>query len=191
MDKNIEKYVYKTSFISKDECTNVLNTLNKENNWREYPFDSAKDNICVKENPDIKYRDTKLQNSELNNHLNNKIENVVDEYINVFLKDMYWFPKWKGYGDFHFIHYPKNTGMGTHCDHVSNQFDGTRRGIPVLSVLGMLTDNFKGGKLLFWDETIIEFQAGEVLIFPSNFLYPHRVMPVLEGDRYSFIKWVW
>ena len=55
----------------------------------------------------------------------------------------------------------------------------------------MLTDDFKGGELLFWDEKVIEFKAGEVLIFPSNFLYPHRVQTVKEGDRYSFIKWVW
>ena len=191
MDKNIEKYIQRTQFLSKEECSIVLDKLNEENNWREYPFESEDDNICVKENPDIKYRDTRLKDTTLTKYLNDKIENVIDNYINDYLKDMYWFSYWKGYGPFHFIHYPTGTGMGTHCDHVSNQFDGTKRGVPILSVLGMLTDDFKGGELLFWDEKVIEFKAGEVLIFPSNFLYPHRVQTVKEGDRYSFIKWVW
>ena len=37
----------------------------------------------------------------------------------------------------------------------------------------------------------IELKKGDLLIFPSNFMYPHRVEPVLSGIRYSYISWVW
>ena len=35
------------------------------------------------------------------------------------------------------------------------------------------------------------FKTGDVLIFPSNFMYPHRVTEVKRGIRYSAISWVW
>jgi predicted 2-oxoglutarate/Fe(II)-dependent dioxygenase YbiX len=43
---------------------------------------------------------------------------------------------------------------------------------------------------MFGDEEI-KFKTGDLLIFPSNFLYPHRVEPVTKGVRYSFISWTW
>ena len=34
-------------------------------------------------------------------------------------------------------------------------------------------------------------QTGDILIFPSNFMYPHRVEPVKKGIRFSFVSWVY
>ena len=71
-------------------------------------------------------------------------------------------------------------------------FDGNKKGIPILSVLGVLNDGFKGGEFLMFDnDSKIDFEKGDILIFPSNFLYPHKVKPILEGTRYSFITWVY
>jgi len=70
-------------------------------------------------------------------------------------------------------------------------FDGERKGIPVLSVLGILNDNYKGGEFIMFQDEEIKFKTGDLLIFPSNFLYPHRVEPVTKGIRYSFISWTW
>jgi predicted 2-oxoglutarate/Fe(II)-dependent dioxygenase YbiX len=41
-----------------------------------------------------------------------------------------------------------------------------------------------------FDNTEIKFKQGDLIIFPSIFLYPHRVEPVTKGVRYSFISWV-
>jgi predicted 2-oxoglutarate/Fe(II)-dependent dioxygenase YbiX len=70
-------------------------------------------------------------------------------------------------------------------------FDGTIKGIPVLSILGALNDDYEGGELVFWESEKINLKAGEVMIFPSNFMYPHRVDEVKSGTRYSFVSWVW
>jgi len=37
----------------------------------------------------------------------------------------------------------------------------------------------------------IKLLKGDLLIFPSIFLYPHKVEPVKKGTRYSFISWVY
>ena len=84
-----------------------------------------------------------------------------------------------------------NQKMNLHCDHIPTIFDGQRKGIPTLSLLGSLNDNYEGGDLILFDDFKIELEKGDLIIFPSNFLYPHRVEPVLSGVRYSYISWVW
>ena len=42
-----------------------------------------------------------------------------------------------------------------------------------------------------FDDTEIHLEVGDLLIFPSNFLYPHKVNMVTEGTRHSFVSWVW
>jgi predicted 2-oxoglutarate/Fe(II)-dependent dioxygenase YbiX len=79
--------------------------------------------------------------------------------------------------------------MRSHYDHIHSIFDGDRKGIPVLSILGVLNDDYKGGNFLFNDEHEVKLRQGDILIFPSIFLYPHKVKEVTEGTRYSFITW--
>lgn len=64
-------------------------------------------------------------------------------------------------------------------------------GIPVLSVLGMLNDDFEGGDFIMFDDTKIDLKQGDILIFPSTFFYPHKVTEVTEGTRYSFVTWAY
>ena len=37
----------------------------------------------------------------------------------------------------------------------------------------------------------IDTRKGDLIIFPSNFLYPHKITPVTKGVRYSYVSWVW
>jgi predicted 2-oxoglutarate/Fe(II)-dependent dioxygenase YbiX len=48
-----------------------------------------------------------------------------------------------------------------------------------------------GGELIFFGDTKYDFGAGDVLVFPSNFMFPHSVDTVTEGERYSFVSWVY
>ena len=53
-----------------------------------------------------------------------------------------------------------------------------------------LNDDFVGGEFAFFDrEIMIRLPKGSVVMFPSNFMYPHEIMPVIEGTRYSIITW--
>ena len=53
----------------------------------------------------------------------------------------------------------------------------------------MLNDDFEGGDFVMFTDQKIEFNKGDLLVFPSNFLYPHRVEEVKSGTRFSFISW--
>lgn len=90
-----------------------------------------------------------------------------------------------------FNRYKKLQMMKQHCDHIISLFDGKERGIPVLSVIMNLNDEYMGGDLYFWKDYKIPLGTGDIVIFPSLFLYPHGVSEVTEGTRYSAVSWVW
>jgi predicted 2-oxoglutarate/Fe(II)-dependent dioxygenase YbiX len=53
-----------------------------------------------------------------------------------------------------------------------------------------LNDNYEGGEWGFFDrKMIIKAPKGSAVLFPSNFMYPHEIMPVTKGTRYSVITW--
>lgn len=60
-----------------------------------------------------------------------------------------------------------------------------------VSVSIQLNENYDGGEFAFFDrEMMIRTKAGSIIVFPSNFMYPHEVMPVIRGTRYSIITWL-
>ena len=54
----------------------------------------------------------------------------------------------------------------------------------------ILNDDFEGGEFAFFNrEFKYKLEKGDAIMFPSNFMYPHEVMPVTKGTRYSIITW--
>ena len=42
----------------------------------------------------------------------------------------------------------------------------------------------------FNKEYILEKKTGSAIVFPSNFCFPHAVLPVTKGDRHVVITWI-
>ncbi len=62
------------------------------------------------------------------------------------------------------------------------------------SCILFLNDDYEGGDLVFKfpredNEHKIKTQKNSVIVWPSNFLYPHSVKPVTKGERYSVVSW--
>jgi hypothetical protein len=87
-----------------------------------------------------------------------------------------------------FNRYKIGTQMQTHYDHIHTLFDGKYKGVPILSFIGLLNDNYKGGEFLCRKKEI-KLTRGDILLFPSNFMYPHGVKEITKGIRYSFVGW--
>ena len=81
--------------------------------------------------------------------------------------------------------------MRQHHDHIHSLFDGDNKGIPVLSFVGNLNDDYEGADLYFWDDYVVELGAGDIVMFPSLFMYPHGVTEATKGQRFSFVSWAW
>jgi hypothetical protein len=54
-----------------------------------------------------------------------------------------------------------------------------------------LNEDYDGGEFAFFgQEMMIRSKTGSVIMFPSNFMYPHEVMEVKRGTRYSIVTWL-
>ena len=54
----------------------------------------------------------------------------------------------------------------------------------------LLNDDYEGGEFAFFNrELVYKLKKGSCIMFPSNFMYPHEIMPVTSGTRYSIVTW--
>ena len=187
--KNLEDYIkVYDNFIDYQLCDQIVESL-KDAEWKLHAFYDPKKDDIIRHEKELSV--TYLDNLEVQN-IQNKIWFGIEQYI---IKDFDFFKNyfcgWSGYSKLRFNRYCVNTRMKIHCDHINSLFDGKIKGIPTLSIVGSLNDGYEGGKFIMWDDTEIKIPKGSILIFPSNFLYPHRVEDVTKGTRYTFVSWVW
>jgi predicted 2-oxoglutarate/Fe(II)-dependent dioxygenase YbiX len=59
-----------------------------------------------------------------------------------------------------------------------------------LSCSFALNSNYEGGEFMFFDRSLtVRVPKGSAILFPSNFMYPHEILPIAKGVRYSIITW--
>ena len=80
---------------------------------------------------------------------------------------------------------------GKHGFHVDTFTDYTR----TVSVILNLNNDYEGGDLVFGDQKNQEVKrfklgAGTCLFFPSSFMYPHSISPIIKGNRYCVVSWL-
>jgi len=190
MPMNLKDYVkIYDDFLDKNTCNVTVDKLNKAE-WELHKFYHPA-------NGELKSYDKELSVAyafgiEETQYIQRKIWFALEQYI---LKDFAymekWFSGWNSYTQLRYNRYEPDTQMKLHCDHIHSIFDGMNKGIPILSILGSLNDDYEGGELVFWESETIKLKAGSIMIFPSNFMYPHKVMPVTKGTRYSYVSWAW
>jgi len=65
-----------------------------------------------------------------------------------------------------------------------------------LSAIFLLNNDYEGGHLCFYEPNNVdlikrvEVKANRLIMWPSNFLYPHAIEPVTKGKRYSIVTWI-
>lgn len=82
---------------------------------------------------------------------------------------------------FNFIKYEPGHHFMEHHDH-GFSYNCT------VSLVAYLNDNFEGGELYFRLQGLTYVpKAGDVVLFPSNFMYPHQAKVVHSGTKYSLV----
>jgi len=87
--------------------------------------------------------------------------------------------------------YEKGQELMEHIDHKTNYFDGKNKGIPIITLIGSLNNTFTGGELILCKDYQVNLNPGDLVIFPSNFLFPHAVKCIESGTRLSINQWFW
>jgi predicted 2-oxoglutarate/Fe(II)-dependent dioxygenase YbiX len=53
-----------------------------------------------------------------------------------------------------------------------------------------LNEDFEGGEWAWFDRELVKrFKTGDAVMFPSSWLFPHEIMPVLKGTRHAMVTW--
>jgi len=189
---DLHDYIKIDNVISKHLCIDTMNELTKRSeDFKQHEFSYAKDGstIAISGEKELDYDYSEVSTK---NELMNIVFNSIKDYI-LHLKYP-WFNGWQGYTDIRWNRYKEDKVMSEHCDHIHNMFQGERKGIPILSVVGQLSDPYKdyeGGEFVMFKDEVMNLNQGDIMIFPSIFMYPHRVNAIKKGTRYSFISWVW
>ena len=75
---------------------------------------------------------------------------------------------------------------GFYIQHTDDNKDFPRR----ISISLLINDEYEGGEMQFFKNYKVQGKIGSAIVFPSNFCYPHEVLPIESGTRYSIITWV-
>ena len=85
------------------------------------------------------------------------------------------------------LRYQPGQRFGLHVDNIAGHKSwGARQ----LSAVCFLNDNYEGGRLEFpRQQRTIEPKAGSLVLFPSNFCFPHEAHVVTRGVKYTAVSW--
>lgn len=187
MNTDLKSYVkIYSNWVDKISCKQIVNDLEKTD-WGKHCFYINATNEFKSYDTDLDVTNNLPQWTE---KVHGRIWSAIEQYL-VKDFDFPWYKGWNGFNAVRYNRYKVGTEMRLHCDHIHSIFDGNRKGVPILTVLGGLNNDYEGGNLVMWENEIIELKEGDIMVFPSNFLYPHKIMPVTKGVRYSYVSWVW
>lgn len=189
--ENIKDYVHlEKGIIPKELCSNIIEEI-ETNEWHPHHWYSPVGNVISSE--ETMELDVQNASPELNKDLapyiiqagaiyNSKFAYLDNPRMNQIMHK---------FSNIRFNRYSKDQIMREHFDHIRSIFDGEERGIPVLSFILNFNDNYTGGELVFWGDQAVKLGCGDIIMFPSNFMYPHQVKEVTVGKRYSAVSWAW
>ena len=191
MNLNIDHYLKKyDGLLSNNECDQIVKEIEKET-WIKHSFYSSSDKNSQSYSYDFDNlfdEEMRLESSKI---LNRRIYRCFHQYISD-LKNPF-FTTLNRSSKVRYNCYSEGTAMKPHIDHIFTLYmDNDQQevnGIPILSMVGALNDDYEGGEFVMWQERIIPIPKGSVIIFPSNFLYSHHVEFVKKGKRHSFVSW--
>lgn len=134
---------------------------------------------------DFKFKKTDIENDKSQVSLN--LQSLWQDLYDVKLpavqdySRMYNINNLKYWEAFNFIKYGPGQHFMEHHDH-GFSYNCT------LSLVAYPNDDYEGGELYFRLQNLkVKADAGDLFIFPSNFMYPHQAMPVTSGTKYSIV----
>lgn len=183
----LEDYIQLTNGISAEICEELLEDLS-EAHWENHGWSQS---YAGPQDPHIAHS-TRDQNERLISPVSKAIAAYTRRHAYTDSK----FTQGElvsRFSGIRFNRYDEGSSMAKHYDHIHDLFpskEGARAGIPTLSIIGCLNSDYGGGELSFFSgEVKFKLEAGDICVFPSCYLFPHEVLPVTSGSRYSFVSW--
>ena len=187
--KTIEDYTYVENHIPVELCEELIDECNRKE-WKKHEWDNYATSTPTSES--TKELDVMACTKEQQNKLTPHLVKALDEYQNKYSwpgekTQPPWLTK---FSPIRFNKYEIGNLMRVHYDNIHSIFDGKRKGIPIISIVGNLNEDYEGAEFMLRDKEI-KLKTGDILLFPSGIVYPHKVKEVKKGIRYSFVCWAY
>lgn len=169
--------------LSKNICTQIIKEYLEDDNWfkvpeiptgpttRSFQFLRLGDSKVVEQKPDIR--------KQIDNELYVTYGEIYKQYFKKHNE-----AKIENDTGYVLMRYKKDDFFSEHVDRFE---PGVQR---LLACTILLNDDFKGGDFFFFDKSYkVSLKAGDALIYPCNFLFPHQITKITKGTRYSVITW--
>jgi len=183
--KSLEDYIFTLENVVPEElCDRILEEYRECSFWTPTSIGYGDTNSEIR-NCDIVNISQEVvveQNPEVRRQLDNDFYICASNAINEYRK---LFPEVASESDtgYDLLRYRTGQFYIQHTD----SFKAQQRSV---SCSFLLNDDYEGGEFAFFDrEIMIRGGKGSIVMFPSNFMFPHEILPVTSGTRYSIITW--
>lgn len=183
--KNIEDYIVVfDNILSNELCDAILHEYSSENEWQPTYVGNGTIERKIRNTDSIALslpsiiQKNPLIRKTLDDEIFKCAGSAIKQYNNIFPNAM--IEQDSGY---ELLRYKEEQFYVQHTDSFMKQ-------PRAVSCSFALNDDYEGGEFAFWDrEKKVSLKKGSAILFPSNFMYPHEIMPVTNGTRYSIITW--
>jgi hypothetical protein len=182
--------IYK-NILTNEQCKDIINTLEKnlsyngEHFWQGATVTEGHEAILEARN----CLDFKIGHGNLGpeSESNADLYRIHKESFNALYPHVedygqYWGVVMRYYEVFNFVKY-EGTGkhFAVHADHGPAY-------VTTVSAVAYLNDNYDGGELIFPRFGLkIKPEPGDLVVFPSTYIYEHSSEPIINGDKYSIV----
>tara|TARA_B100000287_G_C20418836_1_gene696650 strand:- start:50 stop:631 length:582 start_codon:yes stop_codon:yes gene_type:complete len=186
---NLKDHIFKYDLLPMWICDAAKHQVMEKDDWRTHLwYSNTNTRVDVDEQSELQWTLDEVAQSWIQPYIEDLFDVFHKEYHDSENTNSETF--WEKNSQIKFNKYSVGDYLSPHHDHIRDLFQGDFRGIPVTSVVGVLNDDFEGGEFVFWREHKVKIEKGQVLAFPSSYLFPHEVTPVTSGVRYSWITWI-
>jgi len=183
----IKDYIYVGNHIPVEVCETLIDECNKKE-WKKHKWNNYAAGTFTSE--ETKELDVMPCTQDQQNKITPYLTKALEEYQ---LKHSWpgektqppWLTK---FSPIRFNKYEVGNTMREHYDHIHSIFDGKMKGVPIVSIVANLNEEYEGAEFYCRGKEI-PLKTGDILLFPSNFMYPHEVKEATKGTRYSFVSW--
>jgi predicted 2-oxoglutarate/Fe(II)-dependent dioxygenase YbiX len=181
----LENYIYIVkNALDYKTCDKILNEYINSGEWVDTVVGKGNINKNIRNCQTIVI--SYLHVIEKNKDIRHKLDNAIFDGASKCIKEYNnKFPHCNIEEDsgYELLKYPKGCFYIEHTD----SFKARPRAV---SCSFILNDDFEGGEFAFFDRELkYKLEKGDAIMFPSSFMYPHEIMPVTKGARYSIITW--
>ena len=175
--------------ISKEMCQQVIDLYRDNEKW-DWALTTGGLNLDARKVKQVRISDPAVrqqgsQYDKMDAEIFKVMSKAKDTYIRTLTekRGIEHVPNISSDEGYQILHYSEGYYFKEHCDNSG----GMSR---ILTCTLNISDDHDGGLFRFLrGEFDVRLNAGDAVLFPSNFMFPHEVTEITRGERHAIVTW--